>query len=83
MLPQDFKGILAPPKYSRLWRASQSLVDFADPYKVIYLKKDISAVDRHHIDWLDKTLPPPPFLRFRYFSSKTTLVRSIDHSLQK
>jgi len=46
MVQPEAKGILAPPKYSRLWRASQSLVDFADPYKVIYLKTDISVIDR-------------------------------------
>jgi hypothetical protein len=42
MLTQEYKGFLAPPKYSRLCEPSQSIVDFADPSKVIYLKTDIS-----------------------------------------
>ena len=44
MVQPEAKGILVPPKYSRLWRAQQSIVDFAGTCKVIYLKTDISFI---------------------------------------
>lgn len=41
MLPQEFKGILAPTKNSVLSEASQRIVFFADPDKEQYPKTDI------------------------------------------
>ena len=42
MMPPEFKGILAPPKHSVLWRASQSIVCFAEINNAQCQKTDIS-----------------------------------------
>jgi len=72
MLLQKFKWFLASPKYSRLCEPSQSIVDFADPCKVIYLKTDIS--DFASVLVLEKAVSGL-FLLFRFKMKRPCLAK--------